>query len=161
LNEADTEELNAHLGSDQFIFQYVRDVKSRGDQDDKQFMGVLKESLKTFKTLMQKKKADAEAALSFSLDPEDRAPLPDTSKGDSQAKKNGNNGKSKQVSIYLYFLLTILKICRIPFRNPGPPPIASRTPFRNPCVLLFVSRTPFRNSCPPPIAPRSPKKRKS
>jgi hypothetical protein len=147
LNEADTEELNVHLGIDRFIFQYVRDVKDKGDQDDKQFMGVLKESLKTFKTVMQKKKADAKAALSFSLDPEDTAPLPNTSNGESQAKKNGNNGKSKQVSIYLYFLFTILKICRIPFRKPGPPPFASRTPLRNPC--------------PTPITPRSRKKGKS
>jgi hypothetical protein len=126
LKEADADDLNEHLGTDRFIFEYVRAVKNRGDQDDMQFMGVLKDSLITFKRQMQKKQEDAKAALSFALDPEDPAPLPDTSsKGETHAKKNGNNGKSKTVSIYLYFCTKILIICRKSVRNPGPHPLPS------------------------------------
>ena len=69
LKNTDADELNRLLGSDHFIFQDVHAVKNRGDQDDSEFMGVLKESLKTFKTQIEKKQVDAKAALAFSLTP--------------------------------------------------------------------------------------------
>jgi hypothetical protein len=106
LNVAAADELNGHLGTDRFIFQYIRAAKNRGDEDDMKFIGMLKDSLKTFNILVQKKQADAKAALSFAFEPEARAPLPDTSsKGATEVKKKGNNGKSKQVSIFLYFFI--------------------------------------------------------
>ena len=96
LKDADADELNRLLGTNHFIFQYVHAAKNWGDQDDSEFMGVLQESLKTFKTQIEKKQADAKAALAFSFDPEDTAPLTDTS-------SKGNKGKgNNQVSYYLH-----------------------------------------------------------
>ena len=95
LKDVDADELNRLLGTDRFIFQYVHAAKNRGDQDDSEFMGVLQESLKTFKTQIEKKQADAKDALAFSFDPGDTAPRRYSSKGN---KGKGNN----QVSYYLH-----------------------------------------------------------
>ena len=69
MKDTDADELNRLLGTDHFIFQYVHAAKNRGNLDVSEFMGVLLESHKTFKTQIEKKQADAKATLAFSFDP--------------------------------------------------------------------------------------------